>query len=276
MQFGACGGLYRLLKGFPLQTIKDFSVQLMKTSLHVLQSFSSICKTQLSEEIIQLFNAVYDYCEKPKVIFELAQGLISQSSNLRYICRKLLVEHNLIEELFSFSIPINGDKFCTKTIAGQLKDMILNQSLKYSHISTRTMMLEAFNFCIQKNIISSDTEKNEITTFMSEAVEFCIDDSKDKEFRAEETPEKIMYEKIAAFECMNTVLEDEKLWNHIRLGDKDSCELRYKITFKFLRAMSHHTDQHIISIVKTGIENLLKREENRTVPKMGRRKALAH
>ena len=38
--------------------------------------------------------------------------------------------------------------------------------------------------------------------------------------------------------------------------------MRYEIAFKFLIAMSHHSDQHIIGIVKAGIVNLLRRENN--------------
>ena len=46
------------------------------------------------------------------------------------------------------------------------------------------------------------------------------------------------------------------------LPDNEIEKLRYDITFKFLKAMSQHSDLHIIAIVKSGIENLLKREEN--------------
>lgn len=264
MQFGACGGLYRLLKGFPVQTIKDFSVQLMKTSLHVLQSFSSICKTQLSDEIIQLFKAVYEYCDRSKVIFELAQGLASQSSNLRYICRKLLVEHNLVPELHTHFLSVYGDKSSSKYIALQLKEMILSQPLQHANICTRTMLLEAFNFCVQKRLLTFESNKAEIINFMTSVVEYCIDDNKEKDVKknVEESPEKITSEKIAAFECMKTILEDDDLWKAIRENDKESCELRHKITFKFLRAMSQYSDLHVISIVKSGILNLLKIEDN--------------
>ena len=211
MQFGACGGLYRLLKGFPVQTIKDYSMQLLKTSLHVLQSFSSICKSQLSDEIIKLFNAVYDYCDKEKVIRELVLGLCSQSSNLRYICRKLLAEHGLIQDLLILQTPLHGDKN-NKTIADQLKDLIFQQQLKYANICTRTMLLELFNFCVQKKILTFAHNKSEIIGFMNNVLQSCIDDNpKDVKKLLENTPEKIMSEKISAFECMKTVLDEEEL-----------------------------------------------------------------
>jgi hypothetical protein len=263
MQFGACGGLFRLLKGFPLQTIKDFSLQLMKTSLHVLQSVSSICKSQLSEEIIQLFSAVYEHCEPSKVVSELALGLSSQSSNLRHICRKLLTDYKLIPELFKLHISVYNPS--NKTIADQLKDLIFSQPLKYAHISNRTMLLEAFNFCIQKKILTFSSHKSEIIAFMNSLLENCIDDNlkeKDPKKITEDSPEKTLNEKISAFECMKTILGEESLWDLIKEKDKECEELRYSITFKFLRAMSHHSDQHMIYIVKSGIESLLKREEN--------------
>ena len=214
MQFGACGGLYRLLKGFPHQTIKDFSTQLMKTSLHVLQSFSSISKSQLSDEIIQLFNAVYEFCEPSKVIAELAQGLSSQSSNLRYICRKLLTEHHLVPELSKLCISVYGDKSLNKTIAEQLKDLIFSQPMIYANISTRTMILEAFNFCVQKRILTFEANKSEIIKFMKSVLENCIEDPKENEgnkHNIDANPDKSLCEKISAFEFMKTIIDEEDL-----------------------------------------------------------------
>ena len=43
-----------------------------------------------------------------------------------------------------------------------------------------------------------------------------------------------MSEKISAFECMKTVLDEEELWIMIWEKDKESEELRYDIAFKFL------------------------------------------
>ena len=283
MQFGACGGLYRLLKGFPQQTVKDFSMQLMKTSLHVLQSFNSMWRTQLSDEIIQLFNAVYEYCDRSKVIVELVQGLSSQSSNLRRICRKLLTEHNLIPELSILTVPVFGEKSAGKTIAEQLKDLIFSQPLKYAHICTKTMLQEAFKFCIEKKILTFERNKSEIIGFMNSVLESCVEDNqsdrdtqrdrerqrdrdsqrdRDTKKLAEDYPEKSMSEKVSAFECMKTVLDEEDLWRMLSEEDKECENLRYIITFKFLRAMSDYSDLHIIAIVKAGIVNLLRKEDN--------------
>lgn len=257
-QFGACGGLYRLLRGFPQQTIRDFSMQLLKTSLHVLQSFSSVCKTQLSDEIIQLFNAVYENCDRQKVLYELVQGLLSQSANLRYICRKLIIDHDLVQEMYKTFIPIH-DKTSGKSIAEQLKDLILPQVYKSVNISTRAMLLETLNFCIKRRIITFVSNKVEIVQFLQHVEEYFKEEQKRT---IDENPEKYNAEKIAAFECMKTVLEEEEFWGYIRDSDKDASDLRYKITSRFLRAVGYHTDQHIIAIVKSGIEILLKKENN--------------
>lgn len=260
-QFGACGGLFRLLRGFPQQMIRDFSMQLLKTSLHVLQSFNSVCKTQLSDEIIQLFNAVYENCEKQKVLYELVQGLLSQSANLRYICRKLIIDHDLIPEMYRTFIPIY-DKSSGKSVAEQLKELILPQIYKSVNIYTRAMLLETLNFSIKKKIIPFGANKGEIVLFLQHVEEYFKEEQKDQKKSNEENPEKFNAEKIAAFECMKTVLEEEEFWGFVRENDKDASDLRYKITSRFLRAVGYHTDQHIIAIVKSGIEILLRKENN--------------
>ena len=260
-QFGACGGLYRLLRGFPAQTIRDFSMQLLKTSLHVLQSFNSVCKTQLSEEIIQLFNAVYDNCDKSKVLFELVQGLLSQSPNLRYISRKLIHDHDLVPEMSKTFIPI-FDKMSVKSISDQVKDLIFSQNYKSINVSTRAMLLETLNFAIKKRIITFATSKAEIVQFLMCVEESFKEEQKEQKRQLDESPEKYNTEKIAAFECMKALLEEEEFWTCIRDNDREAQDLRYKITSRFLRAVGYHTDQHIITIVKSGIEILLKKESN--------------
>ena len=260
-QFGACAGLFRLLRGFPAQTIRDFSMQLLKTSLHVLQSFSSVCKTQLSEEIIQLFNAVYDNCEKNKVLIELVLGLLSQSPNLRYISRKLIHDHDLITEMSTTFIPIY-DKTSVKSISDQVKDLIFSQIYKSINVSTRSMLLETLNFALKQRIVTFTINKSEIVQFFIGVEESFKDEQKDKKRLIDENPEKFNIEKIAALECMKTLLEDEEFWVFIRDNDKETQDLRYKITSRLLRAIINHTDQQIMTVAKSGIEILLKRVNN--------------
>ena len=74
------------------------------------------------------------------------------------------------------------------------------------------MLLELFNFCVQKKILTFAHNKSEIIGFMNNVLQSCIDDNpKDVKKLLENTPEKIMSEKISAFECMKTVLDEEEL-----------------------------------------------------------------
>ena len=260
-QFGACAGLYRLLRGFPPQTIRDFSMQLLKTSLHVLQSFTSVCKTQLSEEIVHLFNAVFDNCERSKVLSELVQGMLSQSPNLRYISRKLMLDHDLVPEMSTTFTPIY-DKTRVKSMPDQVKDLIFCQSYKSIHVSTRSMLLETLNFSLKQRLITFASNKAEIVQFFMGVEESFKEEQKDKKRQIDENPEKFNIEKIAALECMKTLLEEEDFWVQVEANDKETQDLRYKITSRLLRAIINHTDQHIITIAKLGIEILLRRVNN--------------
>lgn len=269
MQVGACGGLCRLFSKFPHQLIQTHANLILKTSFHILQSFPSNFKSQITDESVKLFNLASAQCSKETVVTELTSALLSRSPILRHISRQLLEENNYIEEISQIHAALSSS-FCPYrpeiSLKDQLISVIFSQPIKTAHVSVRTLILEAFTFCLKKGLIKiadDDSQKiyNFILVLVDRADDFMEKEQK-KEKSKDEMPDQVLNEKIAAYECMKTILKNEDIWNFIRVKDEKYEKLRYKITFKFLRAMSQHNDQRVIDIVKEGIISLLDREDN--------------
>ncbi|CAG9330073.1 unnamed protein product [Blepharisma stoltei] len=269
MQVGACGGLCRLFSKFPHQLIQAHATLILKTSLHILQSFPSNFKSQITDESVKLFNLASTHCSKETIVTELVSALLSRSPILRQIARQLIDDNNYVEDIGKIHNALSSNLCPYKpeiSLQQQLIDVIFLQNIKTAHVSVRTLILEAFTFCLKKGIIKISQDGNQviynfILTLVERADDFLEKEPK-KDKTKDESPDLVLNEKIAAYECMKTILKNEEMWAFIRQKDEKYEKMRYKITFKFLRAMSQHNDQRVIDIVKEGIISLLEREEN--------------
>jgi tetratricopeptide (TPR) repeat protein len=270
LQLGACMILISSLEKFPTALVRAEALSLLKASLFVLETLPSQTRSKNLDYPKNLLRELQKYLDLHIIVAHYCAALISSSSTLRDLARKLLLElaggeANLSAFLgqIMYPIPCAYGQLCDSSLSQQLARFVLD-SPTHEPLA-RVIVLENFHFFIKTKIIDLEQEaqREKIMALVTSVISLIPKndgpeegDTGDIANRGNKS-ELSIDEKIACFEAMSAVLRFRQMWDESVEGTRlQYTEHRNNIIFRLLRAMTE-SDPHILAIAKEGIKLVL-------------------